>query len=79
MPAQETERQNIRHNHETVDQVGAFPDEVHRDYGAEIDHDNINQFIIRDTFISDKVFRCLFPKIRPADQGCDGKGHQGDR
>ncbi len=78
MAAQRIERDQVGNDHERIDQVSALPDQIHRNDGAEINHQNINQFIIRNTFISYKVFRCLFTEVGPADQSSDREGRQRD-
>ena len=79
MAAQAEECQHVREHHHGVDQIGAFPDEPHGNDCPEIDHQDIAKFIERNTFLSQKVFRCFFTEIGPSDQGSDGEGGQRDR
>ena len=78
MLLQAVERQHIGQYHKRIDQIGAFPDETHRDNGAEVDHDDIGKFIERDTFFTHKVFRCFFSEIGPSHQCGDGEGGKRD-
>ena len=75
---QTEQRQHIRQYHQGVDQIGAFPDKLHGDDGSQIDHDDVEKLIERNTFVSRKVFRCFFTEIRLADQCGHGEGAQRD-
>ncbi len=77
--SQRPQSEKVRESHDSVDQVGALPHEVHGNDGAQINHYNIEQLVERDTAASAEIFRSLFPEIGPADQGGHSEGAQGDR
>ncbi len=75
---QQKEGKDVGYDHEGIDQVGALPDQLHGNDGTQINHQYIDELIVRNTFVSHKVFRCFFTKIRPPDQRGYGESCQGN-